>query len=244
LGGRSESIGENYPFGGEVTSATDTSDTSVEADVDGETLEISVVHEGYCTRTSDDASVQGFCHWQYTVTDVGTFVASGGLGDPSEPSVFAIEGGTGILIGATGTVTIYGATVNDAGFPSIAASGTDPFSGVDGYLHDIELYADDEFNDGDEGSVVISSPTASAAPSVSQEPTAPTISLAPSIAPSKAPTGKPSTSMSPSVAPSKVPTGAPSTSLSPSVAPSQAPSGAPSKSASPSIIPSSAPSTP
>lgn len=228
-----------------MTAATDTSDKSIDADVDGETLEISVTHEGYCTRTSTSASVQGFCHWQYTLEDVGTFVASGGLGDPSEPSILAIEGGTGTLIGATGSVTIYGATVNDAGFPSIAASGTDPFSEVDGYLHNIDLYADEEFEDSGDDSVVVGSPTASSAPSTSQEPTAPTISLAPSIAPSGAPSGSPSTSAKPSALASLAPSDAPSTSATPSALPSIAPSGAPSTSASPSasIMPSTAPST-
>lgn len=148
LGGRSEGIGEIYPFGGRATSAADTTDTTIHVNVDGTGYALYVVHEGYCTRTSTTGSVRGFCHWQYTVEGVGTFVASGGLGDPSKPSTLAIEGGTGILIGATGSVTIYGATVNDASFPNVAATIVDPFAGVDGYLHAVKIYADDAFSNG------------------------------------------------------------------------------------------------
>lgn len=153
LGGRAEGIGEVYPFGGRATSSSDTKTTTVNVNANGSAYPLFITHEGYCTRTSTSGSVRGFCHWQYTIDEVGTFVASGGLGDPSQPSTLAIEGGTGMLIGATGSVTIYGATVNGSSFPNVAKSGTDPFAGVDGYLHAIRMYADDAFSNGSKNGV-------------------------------------------------------------------------------------------
>mmetsp|Transcript_29898 Transcript_29898/g.71838 ORF Transcript_29898/g.71838 Transcript_29898/m.71838 type:complete len:372 (+) Transcript_29898:40-1155(+) len=179
LGGRAEGMGEIYPFGSRVTSASDTTENTVNVNAGGWVYPLFITHEGYCTRTSTTGSVRGFCHWQYTIDEVGTFVASGGLGDPSEPSTLAIEGGTGMLIGATGSVTIYGAAVNSASFPNVAQSGTDPFAGVDGYLHAIRMYADDAFSDGSTNGVF--------------ETMAPTTPLSsPSNAPSAAPSNSPS----------------------------------------------------
>lgn len=178
LGARAEGIGEIYPFGGRVTGASDTTDTTVNVNADGSVYPLYITHEGYCTRTSTTGSVRGFCHWQYTIDEVGTFVASGGLGDPSEASTLAIEGGTGMLIGATGSVTIYGAAVNDASFPNVVQSGTDPLSGVDGYLHAIRMYADEAFSNGSTNGVF-----------ETMAPTAPTVS--PSNSPSNAPSSAP-----------------------------------------------------
>lgn len=174
LGGRAERIGEIYPFGGRVTSASDTTDNTVKVNADGSIYPLYVTHEGYCTRTSTAGSVRGFCHWQYTIDEVGTFVASGGLGDPSEASTLAIEGGTGMLIGATGSVTIYGANINGASFPNVAQSGRDPFAGVDGYLHAIRMYADDAFSSGSTNGVFETmAPTTSPAPASNSTSTAP-----------------------------------------------------------------------
>jgi hypothetical protein len=161
LGGRSETIGSIYPFKSTAYNASDANDktvlvnlsginvnnTTVLGALDGEDTEVVIYHEGYCTRVGDNVTtaVVGYCHWQYTIEDVGTFVATGPLGDPSAESTLAIEGGTGILMGATGYVSVYGVTIGSSGFPNNAASGTDPLSGVDGYWHGIELILDVEF---------------------------------------------------------------------------------------------------
>jgi len=149
LGARAETIGSIYPFGNSAYNVSDTSDTTISVEFTGGELhtnitEVSIVHEGYCTRTGTSAPF-GYCHWQYTVDGIGTFVATGSLGDPSKESTLAIEGGTGILMGATGYVKVTGTTINSSGFPSAANSSTDALSGVDGYFHNIEIILDEDF---------------------------------------------------------------------------------------------------
>lgn len=151
-----EKVGEIYPYFNMGMSGEDTTSDEVllyTSDNNNGT-EVVLFHSGYCTRLETEGNVTanstgiGYCHWSYCIEGYGKFVAQGAIGDPSQPSFLAIEGGNGGLTGASGYVEVYGVTPNNENFPEVADSGDDPFKDPEGFIHNVALTLDEYFVDG------------------------------------------------------------------------------------------------
>ena len=203
-----------------------TSDQVIMEIAGNSTENVTVLQTGYCTRLEADDNVAadstgiGYCHFSYCVEGIGKFVAQGAIGDPFESSFLAIEGGDGVLAGASGYVEAYGVTP-DGNFQQVVAdTGLDPFKDPEGLIHHVALTLDEYFTEYHmpffsylldtpsieniaEYKCVQMPPYPSSAPSVSLEPTeSPSVSASPSKVPTKSPTKSPSKSAAPSSQPS------------------------------------------
>lgn len=146
-------LGTVYPFGNWTSNPQDIRIEEVLVTIDGAPTTVWVFLDGICTRTgTPDNSVEGYCHFTYSVYDpltdamIGTFATEGVLLNPC--STTPVIGGTGIFIATTGLVEICGAVEDETFIPPMVDSmppNLDIFDGVDGYLHTIELLIDEEF---------------------------------------------------------------------------------------------------
>jgi hypothetical protein len=146
-------VGTVYIYGNWTTSVEDISIWEIPASIDGELAFVWVILDGYCTRTGDGfQSLEGYCHFTYSIFDpigdnlmLGKFVAEGGLPAPPGVGALTVVGGTGLFIGTTGLVMISGAIFDNIGMIESAPAGLDIFDDVDGFLHSIEIEADQFF---------------------------------------------------------------------------------------------------
>jgi hypothetical protein len=145
-------VGTVFLYGNWTSNVQDITMWEIPATVDGEVVVVWVTLDGYCTRTGDGSqSLEGYCHFTYSVFDpvdnllIGKFVAEGGLAAPPGVGVLTVVGGTGLFIGTTGLVMVSGAVFDDIGMLESAPAGLDIFDGVDGFLHSLEIAADQFF---------------------------------------------------------------------------------------------------
>lgn len=148
-------LGTVFLYNNWTMSVKDTSVWEIEVLVDGERIIVWISLDGYCTRIgTPDNSVQGYCHYTYTVYDPDTMLASGGfaaqgfLVDSTTPGALTITGGFGLLTGGSGVVEISPAVLDSAMDPPLVApppADADLFDSVDGYVHYFEVKADQFF---------------------------------------------------------------------------------------------------
>lgn len=130
--------------------------------LEGESITATADLDGYCTRTGFPSnSVQGYCHFTYTVAAdevvLGSFAAEGPLLNPdtgaSDASInpcssLLVTGGTGLFVAVQGAVAFCPVVLDTTFDPPLVESlplTLDLFDDVDGYLHNIELSLDEEF---------------------------------------------------------------------------------------------------
>ena len=149
--------GTVYPFGTSALNAEDTTSDFIDITIEGTDTQVFVELDGYCTRTGFSTdTVEGYCHFTYTVFDplsfntpIGKFVAEGPLTNPNlsfNPCTsLQVTGGTGIFIASNGMVAFCPAIIDELGMVESLPLSQDLFEDVGGYLHLIDLVLDQEF---------------------------------------------------------------------------------------------------
>lgn len=162
VGGNTDptSIGTIYPFGNVTFNADAYGDIMIPLYIEQQELVVNIRLDGYCTRTGNPpTTVEGYCHFTYTITDPSSFItiglltAEGPLANPNmmenNPcSGLQVTGGTGAMTAASGMVQFCPSALNYVFSPPLLVSlplGDDLFEDAEAYEHILSIFLDQEF---------------------------------------------------------------------------------------------------